>query len=165
VCEKIKEIEVLQNTMICFLTARGEDYSQLAGFSAGADDYITKPVKPKILVSKIEAILRRKNVQSSASDKSKDDSQKGGIEIDREQYIVFRDGEEIILPRKEFELLALLMSKAGKVFHRDEIMSRVWGTDVVVGDRTIDVHVRKLRKKIGDEHIQTIKGVGYKFYA
>lgn len=161
-CEKIKTIESLQDTMICFLTARGEDYSQLAGFSAGADDYITKPVKPKILVSKIEAILRRKSA-STATKSGVSEKNKDGIRIDHEQYMVFKNGDEISLPRKEFELLALLMSKAGKVFHRDEIMSRVWGTDVVVGDRTIDVHIRKLRTKIGEDHILTIKGVGYKF--
>jgi two-component system alkaline phosphatase synthesis response regulator PhoP len=147
--------------LICFLTARGEDYSQLAGFEAGADDYITKPIKPKILVSKISALFRRLESISSAATEGTDEAE--SLVLDRERYLVFQDGNKITLPRKEFELLALLMSKPGKVFQRDEIMNRVWGTDVVVGDRTIDVHIRKLRKKIGDNHIQTIKGVGYKF--
>jgi two-component system alkaline phosphatase synthesis response regulator PhoP len=160
-CEKIKALPNLNRTLICFLTARGEDYSQLAGFEAGADDYITKPIKPKILVSKISALFRRLESISSAATEGTDEAE--SLVLDRERYLVFQDGNKITLPRKEFELLALLMSKPGKVFQRDEIMNRVWGTDVVVGDRTIDVHIRKLRKKIGDNHIQTIKGVGYKF--
>lgn len=160
-CEKIKEIPALQNVMICFLTARGEDYSQIAGFDAGGDDYITKPIKPKVLVSRISALLRRKNnIQGIKNDSTEKDA---GITINREKYLVIKDGEEISLPRKEFELLALLMSKEEVVFQREEIMNKVWGTDVVVGDRTIDVHIRKLRSKIGEDCIQTIKGVGYKF--
>lgn len=161
-CEKIRSNSNLANSIVCFLTARGEDYSQLAGFDAGADDYIMKPVKPKILVSKIAALLRR-----SGSNNANEEAQLSdvGISLDRERYLIEKDGEKITLPRKEFELLALLMSKPGKVFQRDEIMSRVWGSEVVVGDRTIDVHIRKLRKKIGEQHIQTIKGVGYKFEA
>lgn len=161
-CEKLKEIPALKNTMICFLTARGEDYSQIAGFDAGADDYITKPIKPKLLSSRIAAVLRRKgNVGQSSSDGKPVSEQ--SILIDRERYLISKEGQEMFLPRKEFELLALLMSKPGKVFHRDAIMNSVWGTDVVVGDRTIDVHIRKLREKIGDTHIVTVKGVGYKF--
>ncbi|MCB9225405.1 MAG: response regulator transcription factor [Crocinitomicaceae bacterium] len=162
VCERIKNIPELSNVVVCILSARGEDYSQLAGFEAGADDYITKPIKPKLLVSKINAILRR---TSPKTDESEFESlpQDANIQIDFDQYLVIKDGKEIVLPRKEFELLALLMSKQGRVFKRTEIMNRVWGTDVIVGDRTIDVHIRKLRKKIGDDHIQTIKGVGYKF--
>ena len=160
-CEKIKEIPELGHCMICFLTARGEDYSQLAGFEAGADDYVTKPVKPKILVSKINALLRRTKVANTLSH----DTSESGIRIDREKYLVHLENEKIVLPKKEFELLALLMSNPGKVFQREEIMNKVWGTEVVVGDRTIDVHIRKLRKKIGDDHIKTIKGVGYKFEA
>ncbi|WP_027418868.1 response regulator transcription factor [Crocinitomix catalasitica] len=160
-CEKLKDIPELANTMICFLTARGEDYSQIAGFDAGADDYITKPIKPKVLVSRIAAILRRK-YDGEAQKNDINDNEKS-IRIDRERYLITKDGEELFLPRKEFELLALLMSKPGKVFHRDSIMNSVWGTDVVVGDRTIDVHIRKLREKIGDSHIVTVKGVGYKF--
>jgi two-component system alkaline phosphatase synthesis response regulator PhoP len=146
--------------VVCFLTARGEDYSQLAGFDAGADDYIMKPVKPKILISKIAALLRR---SSQVNVQQEDVLADAGIVLDRERYLIQKDGENIILPRKEFELMSLLMSKPGKVFQRDEIMNRVWGAEVVVGDRTIDVHIRKLRKKIGENHIQTIKGVGYKF--
>jgi len=160
-CEVLKTIDGLEQTMICFLTARGEDYSQIAGFDAGADDYITKPIKPKVLVSRITALLRRKGMKPDVD--SKVEESISGITIDREKYKVFKDGEAVKLPRKEFELLALIMSKPEKVFHRDEIMSKVWGSEVVVGDRTIDVHIRKLRKKLGDEHIQTIKGVGYKY--
>lgn len=161
-CEQIKSKPALSGSVVVFLTARGEDYSQLAGFEAGADDYIVKPIKPKILSSKITALLRRVD-SSSKSFESKEESSGETIILDRERYLVFKNDEKITLPRKEFELLALLMSKVGKVFQRDEIMNRVWGTEVVVGDRTIDVHIRKLRKKIGDQHIQTIKGVGYKF--
>lgn len=160
-CEKLKEIPELSNTMICFLTARGEDYSQIAGFDAGADDYITKPIKPKLLVSRIAAVLRRKG-NLGTSDIDNDQDQKS-IVIDRERYLVTKDQQELLLPRKEFELLSLLMSKPEKVFHRDSIMNSVWGSDVIVGDRTIDVHIRKLREKIGDTHIVTVKGVGYKF--
>lgn len=162
VCEKIRDIPDLSNTVVCILSARGEDYSQLAGFDAGADDYITKPIKPKLLISKVKAILRLSNsggVKEVIEQAPKD----ANIQIDFDQYLVIKDGKELVLPRKEFELLALLMSKQGRVFKREEIMNRVWGTDVVVGDRTIDVHIRKLRKKIGDKHIQTVKGVGYKF--
>ncbi|MBD3636115.1 MAG: response regulator transcription factor [Crocinitomicaceae bacterium] len=165
-CEKLREKRVLEDSIVCMLTARGEDYSQLAGFNAGADDYITKPVKPKILLSKIAAMLRRhgklKNHDKQAVGNEESPST-SNIEINLDSYTVFKNGEELSLPRKEFELLALLMENAGKVCKRDEIMTRVWGTDVIVGDRTIDVHIRKLRKKIGDDVIQTIKGVGYKF--
>lgn len=161
-CEKIKNFDSLKNVMICFLTARGEDYSQIAGFDAGADDYITKPIKPKVLVSRIHALLRR-NSGVKLAEKESESNKTQGIVLDREKYKVFKDGEPVKLPRKEFELLALIMSKPEKVFHRDEIMNKVWGTEVIVGDRTIDVHIRKLRKKLGEEHIHTIKGVGYKF--
>lgn len=158
-CEKIRSIQNLSKVLICFLTARGEDYSQIAGFEAGADDYIMKPIKPKLLVSKIHALLRRSDQMSASSEKTVNSE----VTIDREQYLVLLKGDKIVLPRKEFELLDLLMSREGKVFHRDEILNQVWGTEVVVGDRTIDVHIRKLRKKLGDKHIQTVKGVGYKF--
>jgi two-component system alkaline phosphatase synthesis response regulator PhoP len=161
-CEKLKAIPSLKNTMICFLTARGEDYSQIAGFEAGADDYITKPIKPKLLVSRISAILRRKTSDDSVEMESEKKNEKSII-IDHERYLISKEGNEMFLPRKEFELLALLMSKPSKVFHRDAIMNSVWGADVIVGDRTIDVHIRKLREKIGDSHIVTVKGVGYKF--
>tara|TARA_B110000046_G_C13004238_1_gene403590 strand:- start:1677 stop:2360 length:684 start_codon:yes stop_codon:yes gene_type:complete len=161
-CEKLKAMPCLKNTMICFLTARGEDYSQIAGFEAGADDYITKPIKPKLLVSRISAILRRKTTDGSVETEDERKNKKS-IVIDHERYLISKDGIEMFLPRKEFELLALLMSKPSKVFHRDVIMNSVWGADVIVGDRTIDVHIRKLREKIGDSHIVTVKGVGYKF--
>lgn len=156
VCERIRAIPELQDILICFLTARSEDYSQIAGLEAGADDYIAKPLKPKVLISRLHAILRRKSSNQT-------EETQNGLVIDRERYLVLLDGEELQLPKKEFELLALLHSKPGKVFERDFILESVWGTDIVVGDRTIDVHIRKLREKIGDEYIKTVKGVGYKF--
>ena len=157
-CESIRKIPELENTIITFLTARSEDYSQLAGFDAGADDYISKPIKPKILVSKVKALLRRLKEKEEKSDVLN----VNGIEINREEYKIVKDGQEIILPRKEFELFYLLASKPGKVFKRDEILDKVWGNEVIVGGRTIDVHIRKLREKIGDDFFKTIKGVGYK---
>jgi len=158
-CEQIRKIPDLKETIIAFLTARGEDYSQVAGFDAGADDYITKPIKPKVLVSKVKALLRRLK-----EDETTDNIVKiGQLTIDHDEYKIILNGEEIILPRKEFELLSLLSSKPGKVFKRDEILDKVWGNEVVVGGRTIDVHIRKLREKIGDESFKTVKGVGYKF--
>ena len=158
-CEKIRAIPQLSETVITFLTARGEDYSQLSGFKAGADDYITKPIKPKILLSKVKALLRR------FKDNNEDNGviHAGNLTINREEYKIIKDDEVINLPRKEFELLALLASKPEKVFKRDDILHTVWGNDVVVGGRTIDVHIRKLREKIGDERFKTVKGVGYKF--
>lgn len=159
-CEKIRKIEGLEDTIITFLTARGEDYSQLAGFEAGADDYITKPVKPKVLMSKVKALLRR---FKESEDPQLDIKKVGNIVINREEYKVVNNGKEIILPRKEFELLSLLTSKPDKVFKREVILDKVWGQEVVVGGRTIDVHIRKLREKIGDHHFKTVKGVGYKF--
>jgi len=160
-CEKIRNLPELKDTVITFLTARGEDYSQVAGFEAGADDYITKPIKPKVLVSKIKSLLRRLNDASSTV--NSEVIHIGELTIDREAYKIISKGIEIILPRKEFELLSLLASKPGKVFKRDEILDKVWGNEVVVGGRTIDVHIRKLREKIGDDSFKTIKGVGYKF--
>ncbi|HLV51854.1 MAG TPA: response regulator transcription factor [Flavobacterium sp.] len=157
-CENIRKMPELQNTVITFLTARGEDYSQVAGFDVGADDYITKPIKPKLLVSKVKALLRRVKDEMEAEDILR----VGDIEINREEYKIVKAGEEIILPRKEFELFYLLASKPGKVFKREEILDKVWGNEVIVGGRTIDVHIRKLREKIGDEWFKTIKGVGYK---
>jgi two-component system alkaline phosphatase synthesis response regulator PhoP len=159
-CEKIRNTEGLEDTLITFLTARGEDYSQVAGFDAGADDYITKPVKPKVLVSKVKALLRRLKDQEDSAPEIK---KVGNIVINREEYKVVNNGEEITLPRKEFELLSLLTSKPDKVFKREVILDKVWGQEVVVGGRTIDVHIRKLREKIGDHHFKTVKGVGYKF--
>jgi two-component system alkaline phosphatase synthesis response regulator PhoP len=159
-CEKIRNTDGLQDTIITFLTARGEDYSQVAGFDAGADDYITKPVKPKVLMSKVKALLRRLR---ESEDPQLDIKKVGNIVINREEYKVVNKGKEIILPRKEFELLSLLTSKPDKVFKREVILDKVWGQEVVVGGRTIDVHIRKLREKIGDHHFKTVKGVGYKF--
>lgn len=157
-CEVIRKNPDLKNTIITFLTARGEDYSQVAGFDAGADDYITKPIKPKVLISKVKALLRR-----FKQDTKKATLKIGDLVIDRDEYKVVLKGKEIILPRKEFELLSLLTSKPGKVFKRDEILDKVWGNEVIVGGRTIDVHIRKLREKIGDNSFKTVKGVGYKF--
>jgi len=159
-CEMIRNTPGLENTIITFLTARGEDYSQVAGFDAGADDYITKPIKPKVLVSKVKALLRRlKDEKKEVEDIVK----VGDIVINREEYKIINEGEEIVLPRKEFELLSLLTSKPNKVFKREVILDKVWGNEVVVGGRTIDVHIRRLREKIGDHHFKTVKGVGYKF--
>lgn len=163
-CEKIRSMKELNDPIIAFLTARGEDYSQIAGFEAGADDYISKPVKPKVLVSRIKALLKRKKSTSDTDSTEKNTVISiGNIVIDKEKYIVKNNSEELILPRKEFELLLLLASKPNKVFLRDEIYNKVWGEDIIVGDRTIDVHIRKLREKIGSSYIKTIKGVGYKF--
>ncbi|WP_276169093.1 response regulator transcription factor [Zobellia alginiliquefaciens] len=159
-CETIRSTAGLENSIITFLTARGEDYSQVAGFDAGADDYITKPIRPKVLVSKVKALLRRLKEDNAPQD---DIVTVGNIIINREEYKIINDGEEIVLPRKEFELLALLTSKPSKVFKREVILDRVWGNEVVVGGRTIDVHIRKLREKIGEQHFKTVKGVGYKF--
>lgn len=161
-CSEIRSRAGLENTLICFLTARGEDYSQIAGFEAGGDDYIVKPVRPKVLLHRIMAILKR----YSREEKSRGTglpATENGLTIDRERYVILNGGDEIMVPRKEFELLALLMSKKGKVFSREEIFLKVWGDDVIVGERTIDVHVRKLRERIGNSFIITLKGVGYKF--
>ncbi|CAM1344012.1 response regulator transcription factor [Tenacibaculum amylolyticum] len=158
-CEKIRGIKPLENVIISFLTARGEDYSQVAGFDAGADDYITKPIKPKVLVSKVKSLLRRLKTDAVSEVTTKI----GDILINRDEYVVFKGDDKITLPRKEFELFSLLTSKPGKVFKRETILDSVWGNEVVVGGRTIDVHIRKLREKIGDHHFKTVKGVGYKF--
>jgi len=162
-CEKIRALPETNNPIIAFLTARGEDYSQIAGFDAGADDYITKPIKPKVLVSRVKALLKRKDGTKKEQETDDHIIEIGSISIDKERYIVKNLNTELILPRKEFELLLLLASKPNKVFTRDEIYTRVWGDDIIVGDRTIDVHIRKLREKLGSDHIKTIKGVGYKF--
>lgn len=159
-CREIRELPGLRDVMIAFLTARNEDYSQIAGFEVGADDYINKPIKPRVLISRIKALLRRSgNIDSTTVEKV----EMGGIKIDRERYLIVQDGNEINLPKKEFELLALLASKPGKVFTRESILDKVWGGEVVVGDRTIDVHIRKLREKLGEDFIRTVKGIGYKF--
>jgi len=158
-CMQIRENKQLENVLIAFLTARGEDYSQIAGFDAGADDYITKPIKPRVLISRVKALLRRKE----AGENIGRPKALKGISIDKERYVVLKDGEEMTLPKKEFELLSLLTSQPGRVFTRESILSNVWGNDVIVGDRTIDVHIRKLREKLGDSFFKTVKGVGYKF--
>ncbi len=163
-CEEIRKIPKLKSTIIAFLTARSEDYSQIAGFEAGADDYITKPIRPKVLISRVKALLKRTQAVEE-EEKVADDTtiNIGSLSIDRERYMISVAGQEMVLPRKEFELLSLLASKPGKVFTREEIYSSVWGEQVIVGDRTIDVHIRKLREKIGEDHIKTLKGIGYKF--
>ncbi len=164
-CEEIRSHRRLDATIVAFLTARAEDYSQIAGFEAGADDYIAKPIRPKLLHARIAALLKRNRLATELSD----ESNTGNIEvnpeiaIDTESYVVVKNGERITLPKKEFELLSLLMSKPEKVFDREEIYGTVWGGNAMVGDRTIDVHVRKLREKIGDKQIRTLKGIGYKF--
>ncbi|WP_127844304.1 response regulator transcription factor [Psychroflexus aestuariivivens] len=158
-CEQIRKTEGLEDTVITFLTARGEDYSQVAGFDAGADDYITKPVRPKVLMSKVKALLRR----FKSEKENKNIYEVGGIIINRDEYKIINNGQELTLPRKEFELLSLLTSEPNKVFKRDDILNTVWGNEVVVGGRTIDVHIRKLREKLGDKRFKTVKGVGYKF--
>lgn len=158
-CMQMRSIPLLKNTLITFLSARGEDYSQIAGFEAGADDYITKPIKPRVLISKVKAILRRKQDNKQPTSELTID----GISVNKEKYIVTKEEIEFSLPKKEFELLCLLMEKPDTVYTRDTIMKSVWGGEVVVGERTIDVHIRKLREKFGSEYIKTIKGVGYKF--
>ena len=158
-CELMRQDDRFQETIVMFLTARGEDYSYVAAFDAGADDYVTKPVKPKVLVSKVKGLLRRLKKKEATSCLLEFET----LKIDREAYKVSFEGKDLSMPRKEFELLYLLASKPGKVFKREKIMDDVWGSEVVVGDRTIDVHIRKLREKIGDHFFKTVKGVGYKF--
>ncbi|PIQ27720.1 MAG: DNA-binding response regulator [Bacteroidetes bacterium CG18_big_fil_WC_8_21_14_2_50_41_14] len=157
--QEIRKIKALEETIIVFLTARSEDYSQIAGFEAGADDYVSKPIKPKVLMSRINALLRR----SSKKEKNTTVIELNNLIIDPERFIVIKEGEKIILPNKEFKILALLAASPNKVFSREDIFAKVWGNDVIVGDRTIDVHVRKIREKIGIDNIRTIKGVGYTF--
>lgn len=165
-CEEIRANKDLENTLVAFLTARGEDYSQIAGFEAGGDDYITKPIKPKVLVSRIKALLKRRSVKiEDAKSGSVHRIVSGDLVIDKERYVIVKKGKDVSLPRKEFELLSLLISKPEKVFTREEIFDRVWGENIVVGDRTIDVHIRKLREKLGDKYIKTVKGIGYKYVA
>lgn len=161
VCNQLRSLPEFKNTLIIFLTARGEDYSQIAGFEAGADDYITKPVRPKVFVTKVKALLKR----SGGDRGSGQNLEANNVRVDLERVLVHVDDAELQLPKKEFELLVLLISKPGKVFKRDEIYAQIWGNELIVGDRTIDVHIRKLREKIGEENIRTVKGVGYKFDA
>ncbi len=167
-CEELRKTQALDHTIIAFLTARGEDYSQIAGFEAGGDDYSTKHVRPKVLYSRIKALLKRFEKSSVAQKEEvvhemNNIIKKKDLMIDRERFVVMKNNEELILPKKEFELLSLLISKPDKVFTRDQIFHEVWGDNIVVSDRTIDVHIRKLREKIGDKFIKTVKGVGYKF--
>lgn len=156
-CSEIKQISTLKDVLILFLTARSEEYSELAGFGAGADDYVTKPIKPKLLISRIKALLKRKKKNDYSSSIKISD-----LEINKEKHLLLKNNQEVRLARKEFYLLYFLMSIPGKVFTREEIITQIW-QDAIVGNRTIDVHVRKIREKIGDHHIKTIKGVGYKF--
>lgn len=163
-CEEIKRQPALKDSLVAFLTARGEDYSQIAGFEAGADDYIAKPIKPKVLISRAKALLKRYRSGTGVQDTGDSDVISiGELIIDKERYVVTVAGNELMLPKKEFELLLLLASKPDKVFTREEIYNSIWGDSIIVGDRTIDVHIRKLREKIGQDHIRTIKGVGYKY--
>lgn len=158
-CQTIRQDLQLNSPLIAFLTSRSEDYSQVAGFEAGADDYITKPIRPRLLISKVEALLRR-----AGRDKADETVvTTSSIIVNRERFLVYLNDEEIQLPKKEFELIELLASRPGKVFTRDQILSTVWGDETIVGERTIDVHIRKLREKLGDSYIRTIKGVGYTF--
>ncbi len=159
-CEKIRVTPGLEGITIAFLTALNEDYAEITGFNAGADDFINKPIKPHVLLSRVKALLRR---SSGATIADLENIEAGGILIDKNRYLVVQNGNEFSLPRKEFELLTLLMTKPNNVFTRDVILSKIWGEEVIVGDRTIDVHIRKLREKIGDDFIKTVKGVGYKF--
>lgn len=160
VCEQLRNTPGLDHVLICFLTARNEDYSQIAGLDAGADDYVSKPIRPKVLLSRINALLRRKGKIGVEEEEFS-----SNLIINREKYLVEFNGESFTLPRKEFELLALLASKPEYVFERETILEKVWGSEIVVGDRTIDVHIRKLREKLGNDTIKTVKGVGYKFIA
>ncbi len=161
-CQELRKIKELENVIIAMLTARGEDYSQIAGFDAGADDYITKPIKPKVLISRIKALLKRTKRNKPKDEKESIILRTGDLQINTEKFLVNIGDKEFYLPKKEFKLLYLLASKPGKVFTREEIYSKVWGNDVIVGDRTIDVHIRKLREKLGDKYIKTLKGIGYK---
>jgi two-component system alkaline phosphatase synthesis response regulator PhoP len=159
-CRLMRENEELKKTIIVFLSARSEDYTQIAGFDSGADDYITKPIRPRVFISRIKALMRRVN---SGEKKAERAMKFGDIRIDLDRYLVFKGEREIVLPKKEFKLFELLVSKPGKVFTREFILEKIWGEEVIVGDRTIDVHIRKLREKLGEENIKTVKGVGYKF--
>lgn len=162
-CEEIRKLPEMKHTLIAFLTARGEDYSQIAGFDAGGDDYITKPIKPKLLISKIKSLLKRSYYTLYPVDEKSNIISVGDLTLDRDRYIIIKRNKEIFFPRKEFELLSLLISKPDKVFSREDIFDSIWGNNIIVGDRTIDVHIRKVREKLGDKYIKTIKGIGYKF--
>lgn len=160
-CKKIKDDQLAQNAAIAFLTARNEDFTQIAALDAGGDDFITKPIKPRVFLSRVKALLRRAKKKGKSEDAGRMDF--GDLVIDTEKFTIEKKGKKVDLARKEFQLLQLLASKPGKVFKRVEILQKVWGADVIVGDRTIDVHVRKVREKIGEDYIKTVKGIGYKF--
>jgi two-component system alkaline phosphatase synthesis response regulator PhoP len=162
-CREIRSHETLDTTLVAFLSARGEDYSQIAGFDSGGDDYITKPIEPRVLVSRVKAMLKRRRIVIRENNASNLKIVSGELVVDKERYMVVKKGKDIPLPRKEFELLSLLISKPDKVFTREEIFEGVWGENIIVGDRTIDVHIRKLREKLGDKYIHTVKGIGYKY--
>jgi two-component system alkaline phosphatase synthesis response regulator PhoP len=162
VCRNLRSQREFDNTLIAFLTAREEDYSQIAALDVGGDDYITKPIKPRVLMSRVKALMRR-NLKTEEEPDAVNQTVIGDLVIDRERFRVLQSGSEVELAKKEFELLNLLASKPGKVFTRDEIFNKIWGTDVIVGNRTIDVHIRKLREKLGDDYIKTIKGIGYRY--
>ncbi len=162
VCRNIRSQPAFNHTLIAFLTAREEDYSQIAALDVGGDDYITKPIKPRVLMSRVKALMRR-NLKTEETEAALNQTIIGDLVIDRERFRVMQSGTEVELAKKEFELLNLLASKPGKVFTRDEIFNKIWGTDVIVGNRTIDVHIRKLREKLGDDYIKTIKGIGYRY--
>ncbi|MGC4130179.1 MAG: response regulator transcription factor [Bergeyella sp.] len=157
-CQELRKIKELQRTLIVFLSARGEEFSQLAGYQAGANDYVVKVIKPKVLISKVNALLQL----ASFTDESPKNLTIGDLVIDKDNFRVSKGGQIFLLPKKEFDLLYLLASNTDKVFKREEILEKVWGNDVVVGERTIDVHIRRLREKLGDNSIQTLKGIGYK---
>jgi len=157
-CQIIREMTSIKQPLIAFLTSRAEDYSQIAGFNAGGDDYITKPIRPRLLISKIESLLRRFDAKQPQQEESSSD-----LQINREKFFIELNGKKLTLPKKEFELLETLASNPGKVYTRDQILAQVWGNDTIVGERTIDVHIRKLREKLGNDYIRTIKGVGYTF--
>jgi len=159
VCRILRKEKIFQSTIIAFLTARSEDFTQISALEAGGDDFITKPIRPRVLISRINALLRRIDRQS---DENANELEVGNLRINRDKVMVYKDDKAIELAKKEFELLNLLMSSPGKVFTRDEIFFKIWGSDVIVGNRTIDVHIRKLREKIGEQYIKTVKGIGYK---
>jgi two-component system alkaline phosphatase synthesis response regulator PhoP len=161
VCNQLRQLPEFKQTLITFLSARGEDYSQIAGFEAGADDFITKPVRPKVFLSKVKALLKRSGAERPEGRML----EANGVRVDLEKVLVFVGEQELQLPKKEFELLTLLIGKPGKVFKREEIYNQIWGNELFVGDRTIDVHIRKLREKIGEDRIRTVKGIGYTFDA
>ena len=159
-CGRLRSMKEFHHTPIAFLTARDEDFSQIAALDSGGDDYITKPIKPRVLISRIQALLRR---SGRPSDDETNEIRLHNLVIDRQRVVIFKDGQPIELPRKEFEIIWLLASRPGRVFTREEIFDKIWGSDIIVGNRTIDVHIRKLRERLGEEYVKTVKGIGYKF--